>query len=249
MISTELEYNGQALADKFVAHCTNFKENGYFLELGSREPRTTNNSYVLEKSLGWKGIMVDREDTYKEEYKSERPNSIAVIEDASKIDYYKLFKENNFPSELDFLQLDLEVRDNTALKTFMLLDEQIFDNYKFATITMEHDIYTGLKNAIKTRSISREILRERGYFCVFEDILDPPSVNRPVDPDNPKKQLDYPYEDWWVHPDLVDMGFIKRLQIKNEGKTQSVKVKLDFQVYSLDIFTNIDSFKVYEVSY
>ena len=41
----------------------------------------------------------------------------------------------------------------------------------------------------------------------------------------------------------------KRLQIKNEGKTQSVKVKLDFQVYSLDIFTDIDSFKVYEVSY
>ena len=54
----ELEYNGQALADKFVAHCTNFKEDGYFLELGSRHPKENNNSYVLEKVLGWKGIMV-----------------------------------------------------------------------------------------------------------------------------------------------------------------------------------------------
>ena len=184
--------------------------------------------------------MVDREDTYKEEYKSERPNSIAVIEDATKIDYYKLFKENNFPSELDFLQLDLEVRDNTALQTFMLLDTQIFDKYKFSVITMEHDIYTGFENAIKTRFISRERLRERGYFCVFEDILDPPDV---------RSELDYPYEDWWVHPDLVDMGFIRRLQLKNADKNHSVKVKLDYQVYPLDTFIEIDSFKVFEVSY
>ena len=61
-----LRYNGQAYADAFVLNCTNFKRNGYFLELGSRHPKENNNSYILEKSFDWKGIMVDREKTHEE---------------------------------------------------------------------------------------------------------------------------------------------------------------------------------------
>lgn len=228
MNRTELEYNGQALADRFVAHCTNFKQKSHFLELGSRHPKENNNSYILEKSLGWSGIMVDRENTYEEEYKIQRPNSVAIIKDATKINYKKVFEENNFPSELGFFQLDLEVRDNTALKTLLKIDEEVLNNYTFATITMEHDIYTGLENAVQTRSQSRKLLNARGYYCVFEDILDPPNVC-----------VDYPYEDWWVHPDLVDMTYIQTLQEKNKNKTLKVKTKLGF----------IDCFKSYEVQY
>ena len=112
-----LDYNGQAFADAFVLNCTNFKTNGYFLELGSRHPKENNNSYILEKSFGWTGVMVDRDSTYEQEYKTERPNSIAIIQDASEIDYKKIFKDNHYPYNLDFFQLDLEVRDNTALQT------------------------------------------------------------------------------------------------------------------------------------
>ena len=225
----ELEYNGQALADKFVAHCTNFKEDGYFLELGSRHPKENNNSYVLEKVLGWKGIMVEKENTYREDYKTQRPNIIAIIEDATQIDYRKLFEENNVPHELGFLQIDLETKDNSTLKTLLKIDAEILDDYKFAVITMEHDVYTGLSNSVKTRYESRKILEGRGYYCVFKDILDTPSVC-----------ANSPYEDWWVHPDLVDMDYIRYLQDKNQEKTSTLGVETKIMV---------DSFKSYEVEY
>lgn len=200
-----LIYRGQAYADRFVLNCTNFKRNGYFLELGSRDPKENNNSYLLEQYFGWKGVMVDRISTYEEWYKRDRPNSIAVIQDATMIDYAKIFHDNKFPLDLDFFQLDLEVRDNTALQTFLKIDEELLDKYRFATITMEHDIYTRMENAKKTRDKSREILKERGYYLVFEDILDPPEVCSGM-----------PYEDWWVHPELVDMNYIRHLQEKNK---------------------------------
>ncbi len=233
-----LEYNGQAQADAFVLNCTSFKKDGYFLELGSRHPKENNNSYILEKSFGWRGVMVDRENTYKQEYISQRPNSIGIINDATKIDYNKVFRDNNFPYDLDFLQLDLEVRDNTALQTFLKIDEELLDEYKFATITMEHDIYTGLRNAAKTRNKSRQILKARGYCLVFEDILDPPS-----------KEL-MPYEDWWVHPDLVDMNYIKQLQEKNKHKYKKIYVDMHTRRNRRPIDPClINCFKSYELEY
>lgn len=220
-----LQYNGQALADAFVLNCTNFKRDGYFLELGSRHPKENNNSYLLEKSFGWKGIMVDKEKTYEENYKTQRPNSIAIIQDATKIDYKKVFKDNDLPYNLDFFQLDLEVRDNSALETLTKINEELFDEYKFATITMEHDIYTGLDNAIETRNKSREILKQRGYYLVFEDIIDSPHTTYAC--------VDSPYEDWWVYPQLVDIGYIKDLQQKNKHEYTKEKEIFCFRSYDL----------------
>ncbi len=63
-------------------------------------------------------------------YKKERPNSIHVIQDATQINYKDLFESNNAPTNIDFLQIDLEK-----------LDEEVMDTYKFATVTFQHDIY------------------------------------------------------------------------------------------------------------
>ena len=109
------------------------------------------------------------------------------------------------------------------------LDRFSSDDYKFAVITMEHDVYTGLSNSVKTRYESRKILEGRGYYCVFKDILDTPSVC-----------ANSPYEDWWVHPDLVDMDYIRYVQDKNQGKTSTLGVETKIMV---------DSFKSYEVEY
>lgn len=208
-----LQYNGQAFADKFVLNCTDFKRDGYFLELGSREAKRHSNSYILEKSFGWKGVMVDKVATHKADYEADRPNSISIIQDATQIDYKKVFEDNNFPSNLDFWQLDLEVRDNTALETLIKIDKDILDCYKFATVTIEHDIYTGFPNAANTRIKSREILESRGYYCVFKDTM--------TFMDGPPNS---PYEDWWVHPDLVNMEYIKSLREKNQDKYLMINV-------------------------
>jgi hypothetical protein len=192
-------YLGQANQDKFVLKILKEKNNGYFLEIGSNHPIDINNSYLLEKTFNWKGIMIEYVNSFLPLYKEHRPNSIHIINDATIIDYKNLLEINNMPLIFDYLQIDLEVNNGSTLKTLQKLDSDILDTYKFATITFEHDIYhTNFNN---TRLESRNIFKKRGYICVFEDINNGGS----------------PYEDWYVHPDLVDMNYVNIL-IENNKK-------------------------------
>ena len=100
---------------------------------------------------------------------------------------------------MDYLQIDLEAWNGSTINTLKLLDETIFDEYKFAVVTFEHDIYRG--DHFDTRNTSREIFKKRGYICVFEDICNGEN----------------PYEDWYIYPDLVDMSYINNL-ISNNNK-------------------------------
>jgi hypothetical protein len=83
-------YLGQAEQDKFVLNVLKNKKNGYFLEIGSNHPIDINNSYLLEKNYNWKGIMVEYDSKFLSLYKQHRPNSIHVINDATKVDYNKI---------------------------------------------------------------------------------------------------------------------------------------------------------------
>ena len=103
------------------------------------------------------------------------------------------------PLSLDYLQIDLEVHNGSTIQTLQKLDNEIFDIYKFATVTFEHDIYG--TNFDDTRLKSREIFKKRGYVCVFEDI---------------NNQGINPFEDWYVHPDLVDMNYVNILIDNNK---------------------------------
>ena len=135
------KFNGQARQDEFVVNMTNHKKNGFFLEIGSMDPVKINNSYILEKEYGWTGIMVEYDKKWLSHYKEKRPNSIHVMEDATKIDYKTLFEENNVPLNSDYLQIDLEVNDGGTMRTLNKLKKDVLGKYKFATITFEHDIY------------------------------------------------------------------------------------------------------------
>jgi hypothetical protein len=195
-------YFGQAEQDKFALHVLKHKSNGYFLEIGSNHPIHTNNTYLMEKKYNWKGIMVEVSDLFMEMYAKHRPNSIHIIKDATQVHYRDLLDLSDSPTSIDYLQIDLEPADGSTLKTLQKLDAEVFDKYKFATITFEHDYYR--TNAYNTRLASREILLKRGYVCVFEDIhnIDPNIV----------------YEDWYVHPELVDMEYVNTLIKNNQNK-------------------------------
>jgi len=186
-------YFGQSHQDKFVLNILREKINGYFLEIGSNDPIEINNTYLLETQYGWKGIMVEYNDSFLNSYKLHRPNSIHIINDATKIDYKNIFEINNMPLSFDYLQIDLEVNNGSTIRTLEKLDNEVFDTYKFATVTFEHDIYAS--NFDNTRLKSRDIFKKRGYVCVFEDVCN----------------HGLPYEDWYVHPDLVDMNYVNNL--------------------------------------
>jgi hypothetical protein len=186
-------YLGQANQDRFILNVLKEKKHGRFLEIGSNHPININNTYLLETEYEWKGIMVEYEPQFLPLYIEHRPNSIHVINDATTIDYKNLFETNNMPLSFDYLQIDLEAANESTLNTLKKLDNDVLDTYKFATVTFEHDIYCG--DYYNTRLSSRDIFKRRGYVCVFEDISND----------------GFPYEDWYVHPDLVDMNYVNNL--------------------------------------
>lgn len=202
----------QCAQDLFVEAVTKGKKNGKFLEIGSNHPIVHNNTYLLETKYNWSGLMVEYDNTFKPLYDIHRSNSMYILNDARTINYRDFLDNNNFPLNIDYLQVDLDVDNKSTLDTFLLLNKTVFDKYKFATITFEHDIYTG--NYFDTQTISRKILTERGYVLVF------PNVS--VFWQGSYKQ----FEDWYVHPDLVDMNYINTIITSDSMNYEEIKNRL-----------------------
>jgi hypothetical protein len=119
---------------------------------------------------------------------------------------------NLFPKNIDYLQVDLDVNNRSTLDTLLLLNSTLFPEYTFATVTFEHDIYSG--NFFDTRRISREIFARRGYELVFPDV----SVYW---------QGGYkPFEDWYVHPTLVDMEHINKIKSSESMNVDEIHQRL-----------------------
>lgn len=179
--STSHSQSGQ---DLFALKHSKFKT---FLDIGSEHPIIMNNTYLLAEN-GWTGIMIEYVKSFEPLYKQHRQESIHVLEDARTIDYRRLLDSLNFPIDIGYLQIDLDVDNRSTLDTLELLDKTVFDKYRFATITFEHDIYTG--NFFDTQRISREIFAKRGY------VLIKPNVKVFFSGEYRE------YEDWYIHPEL-----------------------------------------------
>jgi len=194
--------------DIFVTNVLNDKKNGYFLEIGSGRYRRGNNTYVLETDYNWKGIMIDSNRKFLEDYEEKRSNSTHIICDATTLNYKEELHKCSFPKDLDYLSLDLEVENKSTLNTLNLLNSQIFDTYRFAVISFEHDIFRNWAGHNETRLKSREIFKKRNYVRVFSDVAEScPSKGGAVNP----------FEDWYVHPELVDMDYVRELQELNKN--------------------------------
>lgn len=182
-------FNGQSYQDMFVTTFLQNKKDGHFVEIGSNHPIKNNNTYILESKYNWRGLMVEYDSSFLPLYQKFRKNSIHEIGDARKVNYFEILSKNNFPEHIDYLQIDLDVNNRSTLDTLCVLENTTFDKYKFATVTFEHDIYSG--NYFDTRKLSREIFRKNGYVLVFPDV-----------------QVFWegkfqPYEDWYIHPEAL----------------------------------------------
>ena len=194
-------FKSQAGQDKYVLNVLKGKTNGYFVEVGSYNPIYINNSFILEKAYDWKGVMVEYENKWLADYQEHRPNSIHIINDATKVDFAEVFEVNDFPQDIDYLQIDIEAANGTTLQVLKNLEQQVMGDHRFAVVTFEHDIYQSGAYP-HTRTESREIFKRHGYELVFQDVND----------NNP----DVIFEDWYVHPDLVDMEYVRELQKLNK---------------------------------
>ena len=166
------------LQETFVLNVLNEKRNGYYVEVGSHHPVVASNTYLLEKEFDWKGVALEIEEEYAQMYNEERNNE-CVNADALSFDYLTYFKENNFPNQIDYLQIDVD--DNPRHANLLALIQLPLSEYRFNIITIEHD-YLRDFTLENMRDSQRLILNSLGYELVINGHS----------------------EDFWVDKDNVD---------------------------------------------
>jgi hypothetical protein len=184
----------QVYQDMFILSILDGKRNGTFLEIGGAEPFHMNNTALLETEFGWNGVSIEYKKEFVDQYKEQRPTKAYCL-DALSIDYDKFIDENFDSNIIDYLQLDIE----PARNTYELLQKIPFEKFKFRVITYEHDHYVDVTK--ECRKKSREYLESKGYLLLVNDISPEGSCN---------------FEDWWVHPDLIDLELIKKMSGNND---------------------------------
>ena len=169
--------------ESFVISMTKEKKDGFYVELGSGDPYIESNTLLLESEFGWKGLALEIEKSVAEKYNSSNRKNKCINADALEFDYKTYFEENNFPKNIDFLQIDIDGHEHgnclLALRRLPMLE------YRFSVIIIEHDLGRNKKTKIELlamRNAQRAILSSLGYKLIGQ----PPS------------------EDWWVDPKQID---------------------------------------------
>jgi tetratricopeptide (TPR) repeat protein len=186
-VDTIVNNYSEAYQDMFVLTATNGKRNGVYLEIGSADAFKHNNTALLETKFAWTGASIDIRRELVEEFNEVRNNLVFCL-DATKIDYSKFIKKFHKTTDIDYLQVDCD----PPVRSLEILQSMPFDEYRFAVITFEHDCYADPT----VRDVSREFLISKGYRLIASDIA---------------YNATNSYEDWWVHPDLVDLEIQEKL--------------------------------------
>lgn len=174
--------------ENFVIDILDKKKNGYYVELGAAHYSNGNNTYSLEKDYNWTGVSFEIVDSMRKEFNENRKNP--CMGDALSFNYMDYFEKNNFPKQIDFLQLDIDAGYDFQGRpvgnshwTLQGLVAVPLNTYRFTLITFEHDANMYWRN-IAIRDAQREILDSFGYSLVHRSI----------------------HEDWWVDPNEIPIS-------------------------------------------
>jgi hypothetical protein len=190
-IASVKENNSKHFQDMFVLSCFDGKPNGSYLEIGSGDPIIHNNTALLESKFGWKGISIDNNAALCYKFKENRSNTV-ICADATEINYQDLFDKHCMDHVIDYLQIDCDEASTSILNTIP------FNTTKFGVITFEHDCY---RLGTENREEVRRYLGGHGYVLVVPNVAFSEQCA---------------YEDWYVHPDVIDADIILGLKGKKD---------------------------------
>ena len=181
-----MEYKGNSGQERFVTELLKNKENGFYVEIGAFDSKKGSNTYHLETDYNWNGVSFEIDPERHAEFVSNRKNP-CILGDATHFNYISYFEENNFPKQIDYLQVDIDAgytpEGNSVGNPYLTLHGLIavpLSKYRFSIITFEHDSQIEYNNK-GMREAQREILSSLGYKLVVRDW----------------------HEDWWVDPYAV----------------------------------------------
>ena len=190
----------QSMQDMFVLSMLDGKRNGVYVEIGADKPKIINNSYLLEKKFGWRGVSFEL-DNEKVEFFNQRRRNRCICTDATIFDYKSLFQERNYPKQIDYLSLDIDPSD----ATFESLKKLPLDDYRFSVITYEHENYRTIDDVWQKESI--KIFEKYGYELIIKNVAN----------------MGNPYEDWWVDPKVVDRAIIDKFSKTDSWSRESTE--------------------------
>lgn len=197
--SVEKNYS-EAFQDMFVLSVLDGKREGTYLEIGAGDPTHGNNTYLLETKFGWVGKSFDLNEGFVEAHNGSRKNE-CILKDARVVNYEAFLEGVGMPKDIDYLQIDCDPPETT----YRILMSLPLDTRRFAVITYEHDYYCDETRSFQEKA--RKYLESYGYFRVVDCVA----------PDDFRN-----YEDWWVHPGLVDMNRVRSM-VAVDGLTKRAK--------------------------
>lgn len=172
--------------EEFVLDLLDNKKEGYYVELGAFHSKNGSNTNKLENEFDWKGVSFEIKEEFRKEFNDNRSNP--CMGDALDFNYISYFEENDFPKQIDYLQVDIDAGyrddgrpDGSAYTSLHGLLAVPLNSYRFTVITFEHDANMYWRNDVM-RDVQREILDSLGYSLVVRTES----------------------EDWWVDPNVVD---------------------------------------------
>lgn len=191
------KYLGVSKQEKFALEMSDYKTNGSYVELGAYHSTDGSNTYYLEKDYEWSGVSFEIVEDRRNEFEQNRTNP--CFGDALKFDYLDYFKRNEFPKQIDYLQVDIDAGYDTHIKpitpftTLLGLITLPLTQYRFNVIVFEHDanMYWRLKSS---RDAQREILDGLGYTLIWKE----------------------EHEDWWIDCATIDHQLARRYFHENQ---------------------------------
>lgn len=186
------KYSGNSNQEAFVLDVLDYKRAGFYVELGAFHSSEGSNTKILEQDFGWEGVSFELVDERRSEFIENRFNP--CMGDALNFDYLGYFRDNFFPKQIDYLQVDIDTGYDRATRpngnhytTLLGLITVPLTQYRFSIITFEHDANMYFRNTGQ-RDAQREILDCLGYTLVTRTI----------------------HEDWWVDPTVISPDAYKK---------------------------------------
>ena len=200
-MSSEITWFSQAGQDKWVFETLNYIADGIFVDIGAYDGIQTSNTYALESYLRWEGLCIEPN---QHAYNALRNNRKCDTIDCAVMDYNgtcnfsndkvlgrggttacrtlnSLFKEFDLGPVVDYMSLDIEGMEYTALKDFD------FTKYTVKLMTVEHNLYC---DGPEKKDNLYKLLTSKGYIRAVN--------NAPCLDINPAYYMK-PYEDWYIN--------------------------------------------------
>lgn len=187
--------NSQAGQDMLVLNLLQEKRDGFYVEIGSSFPVSGNNTCILEQEYNWKGLSLNISPNFVRIFRSIRKNPV-ICANALTFDFESYFTKNKFPTQIDYLQIDIDPTE----ANLEVLRKLPLDKYRFSVITFEHDLYKNEKNR-NIKEYAEKILEKNKYRKVANNVM-------VYFAHNSYSGHWVPFEDWWIDSQIFNNNFI-----------------------------------------